>query len=260
MTRNAALIIGSSVFALAACCQASPAPAHSRLPGAAIFQDGGAPNPGTDPGTGAPAGDSPGTGAPAGDSPGSDNSGDGADTAADPHWHPNTALLRGLTHAAKVGPYSLSVPGGMPVKKIPYQDQHLIGAMYEWMGTKRSPYPGLVILAGVVRCRPGYTLETIGTEQMDLLDAIEAQFDSQEDVTKSDKQEGDVSGMTATRNYYKFTSTKSGIREHGFNYVANTDNVIVVVGGMAPEPFNAKELAFAEALSLRFLQTVAKRK
>lgn len=255
MTRSAAAIIGISVIILTDFGSTPAALARPHLPGAAIFQsdgsDGSAP-------AGSPDGSAPTGGSPDGKAPDSGNSDDSADNATDPHWHPNVSLLKGLTHVTKVGPYAISLPPGMQIKKQPYLDEHLTGSMYECLGTKHSGYPGLVILAGVVRCRPGYTLETIGTEQMDLIDAIESQFDSQQDVTKSDKEEGSVNGMTATRNYYKFTLNKSGAREHGFNYVAITNNVLVVVGGMSPEPANKKDLAFAEALSLRFLQTVAK--
>lgn len=246
MTRNAAVILGMSVFALTAFGSAPAALARPHLPSAAILQNDGADGSAT---TG---------GAADGGTPDSGNSDDSADSATDPRWTPNLSLLKGM-HSFKVGEYPLPLPSGMTMKKQQYHDEHLVGSTYEWLGSKHSPYPGVMIIAGILRCRPGYFIEEVGTEQMDVIDMMEARMvDVEQDVTKADKQEGEVNGLTVTRNYFKFTFTKSGVKAHGFLYDTVTNNEVIMVGALAPEPINAKDLPIAEAISLRFLQTVAK--
>lgn len=181
--------------------------------------------------------------------------------AVDPKWHPNKALLKGLPVSTKLGPYPLRLPSGLKTKKVSFSNDDFTGVEQFWASSFTSRImPNTVVGGLVLRLRPDVDTETVGPEQLDALDAMgDTMFIRQRGVVKSDKQEGDVGGVTVTRQYFKFTEPKTGHKFHGFNYIATVDKLVVLVVMIVGEPASTKQLPIMEAGALQFLQEFAKR-
>lgn len=224
----------------------SPAPARPIDLGAVIRQDTMDPAPTPD--QTAPA--DPGMESP------TDNGGDDG-LAVDQKWHANTSALKNLHTKAKIGPYTIRLPSGMKLQKKPMSYEKTTGTTYMWSGTNASPCPGLLIVVAIYKARPGYYVNDVGTEETDLLDAIESRtVDNQQDAVKADRQEGDVHGLTTLRDYFRLT-TNHHLKVHGFNYAVTLNRQILIMTAAAKEPNHAKQLALAEASILDFIRDVS---